>query len=195
MLTLFRCPFHPRVTAVARKRPRPFCQKFRWQVTTQMHTPLSQRSRSELTMPLSRHSVGTYQETSSHATRQGTLGHSRLGSQSLIFTRIQSQFCVFSQNTHTNTPHTHTYTNASKHTYTLTHTNAHAYTYTHRHAHHTYTHTHTHTHPSSTSQPLRFPFQVSPIGQFKSKVFVVIVLSISQSRNVTKVRNFTLVHF
>ena len=29
-------------------------------------------------MPLSRHSVGTYQETSSHATLQGTLGHSRL---------------------------------------------------------------------------------------------------------------------
>ena len=33
-----------------------------------------------LTMPLSRHSVGAYQETSSHATRQGTLGHSRLSS-------------------------------------------------------------------------------------------------------------------
>ena len=31
-----------------------------------------------LTMLLSRHSVGTYHETSSHATRQGTLGHSRL---------------------------------------------------------------------------------------------------------------------
>ena len=31
-------------------------------------------------MPLSRHSVGAYQETSSHATRQGTLGHSRLSS-------------------------------------------------------------------------------------------------------------------
>ena len=30
---LFRCPFHPRVTAVARKRPRSFCQKCRWQVT------------------------------------------------------------------------------------------------------------------------------------------------------------------
>ena len=29
-------------------------------------------------MPLWRHSVGTYQETSTHATRQGTLGHSRL---------------------------------------------------------------------------------------------------------------------
>ena len=31
-------------------------------------------------MPLSRHSLGTYQETSSHATRQRTLGHSRLSS-------------------------------------------------------------------------------------------------------------------
>ncbi len=30
---LFRCPFHPRVTAVARKRPRSFRQKCRWQVT------------------------------------------------------------------------------------------------------------------------------------------------------------------
>ena len=29
---LFRYPFHPRVTAVARKRPRSFCQKRRWQV-------------------------------------------------------------------------------------------------------------------------------------------------------------------
>ena len=28
-------------------------------------------------MPLFSHSVGTYQETSSHVTRQGTLGHSR----------------------------------------------------------------------------------------------------------------------
>ena len=31
-------------------------------------------------MPLSGQSVGIYQETSSHATRQGTLGHSRLSS-------------------------------------------------------------------------------------------------------------------
>ena len=30
---LFRYPFRPRVTAVARKRPRSFCQKCRWQVT------------------------------------------------------------------------------------------------------------------------------------------------------------------
>ena len=30
---LFRSPFHPRVTAVARRRPRSFCQKCKWQVT------------------------------------------------------------------------------------------------------------------------------------------------------------------
>ena len=44
------------------------------------HTPFTQRSRRGLTMPLSRQSVGTYQDTSSHATRQGTIGHSRLTS-------------------------------------------------------------------------------------------------------------------
>ena len=33
VLTLIRCPFHPCVTAVARKRPRSFCQKCWWQVT------------------------------------------------------------------------------------------------------------------------------------------------------------------
>ena len=44
------------------------------------HTPLTQLSRSGLTMSLSRHSVGTYQETNSHATCQGTLGHSRVSS-------------------------------------------------------------------------------------------------------------------
>ena len=44
------------------------------------HTPLTRRSRSRLTTPLSRQNVGIYQETSSHATRQGTLGPSRLSS-------------------------------------------------------------------------------------------------------------------
>ena len=29
----YRCPFHPRISAVARKRPRSFCQKCRRQVT------------------------------------------------------------------------------------------------------------------------------------------------------------------
>ena len=32
MLTLIRCPFHPCITEVARKRPRSFCQKCRWQI-------------------------------------------------------------------------------------------------------------------------------------------------------------------
>ena len=44
------------------------------------HTPLTQRSWSGRTMLQSRHSVGSYQETSSHATRKGTLGHSRFRS-------------------------------------------------------------------------------------------------------------------
>ena len=43
-------------------------------------TPLTQSSRSGLTMPLSRHGVGIDPETSSHATRQGTLAHSHLSS-------------------------------------------------------------------------------------------------------------------
>ena len=37
---LFRYPFHPRVTAVTRKRSRSFCQKCRWQVTAKhAYTP------------------------------------------------------------------------------------------------------------------------------------------------------------
>ena len=37
VLTLVRCPFHPHVTPVTRKRPRSFCPKCRWQVTS-IHT-------------------------------------------------------------------------------------------------------------------------------------------------------------
>ena len=36
---LFRYPFHPRVTTVARKKSRSFCQKCRWQVQLNTHTP------------------------------------------------------------------------------------------------------------------------------------------------------------
>ena len=35
VLTLIRCPFHPRVTVVARKRPRSFSKNCRWQVTSE----------------------------------------------------------------------------------------------------------------------------------------------------------------
>ena len=76
-LNIIRCPFHRRVIAVVRKRPRPFCQNADGRLHLNTHAPLTPRSRSGLAMPLSRHSVGTYQETSSHATRQGTLSHSR----------------------------------------------------------------------------------------------------------------------
>ena len=56
VLTLIRCPFHPCVTVVACKRPRSFCRECRWQVTClNTHTPVTQLSRSGLTMRLSRH--------------------------------------------------------------------------------------------------------------------------------------------
>ena len=43
-----------------------------------MHTPVTQWSWNGLTIPLSRHSMGTYQETSLHTTHEGALGHSPL---------------------------------------------------------------------------------------------------------------------
>ena len=54
------------------------CEGARLHLNT--HTPLGQRSPSRLIMPLSRHSVGTYPETSSHSTCQDTFGHSPLSS-------------------------------------------------------------------------------------------------------------------
>ena len=45
-----------------------------------MYTPLTHQSQSGLTMSLYRHTVGTYQEMNSHASRQGTLNHSCLSS-------------------------------------------------------------------------------------------------------------------
>ena len=42
MLDLIRCPFHPRVNAVARKRPRSFFQKRRCQVTPKHDYTLDQ---------------------------------------------------------------------------------------------------------------------------------------------------------
>ena len=47
VLTLIRCPFHSRVTAVARKRPRSFRQKCRWQVTAK-HAYTLDPTKSEL---------------------------------------------------------------------------------------------------------------------------------------------------
>ena len=51
-------PLHPRVTAVARKRPRSAAKSAGGRLHLNTHTPLTQRSRSGPTMPLSRLSVG-----------------------------------------------------------------------------------------------------------------------------------------
>ena len=61
------------------------------------HTPLTHPSRSGLTMPLSRQSVGICQETSSQASRQGTLDSNLLSSQShcrLILTKRMKLVCA-----------------------------------------------------------------------------------------------------
>ena len=79
VLTLIRCPFHLRVTAVARKGPRSFCQKYRWQIPSKHeHTLDPTKSEWADYTAIQALCVGTYQETSSHALRQGTLSHSRL---------------------------------------------------------------------------------------------------------------------
>ena len=74
---------------MARKRPGSFCprpaplpppkkKKAGSRLHLNTHTLLTQRSRSGLTMPLSRHNEGAYPEMNSHATCQGTVSHSRL---------------------------------------------------------------------------------------------------------------------
>ena len=61
MLTLIRCPFHLRVTAVARKRPRSFGQKCRWQVTPK-HSYMLDPTKSEWAdYAAVKHSVRSYQ--------------------------------------------------------------------------------------------------------------------------------------
>ena len=80
MLTLIRCPFHPRVTAVARESPRSFCQRCRWQVTRKHAYTLDPTKSEWADFAAVEHNVRAYQKTSSHATRQGTLSHSRLSS-------------------------------------------------------------------------------------------------------------------
>ena len=73
----FHCPFHPRITTVARKRPGHSAKKARGRSQLKTHISLTEQTQSRLTM-LCRNSVRTYQKASSHATRLGTLVHSRL---------------------------------------------------------------------------------------------------------------------
>ena len=80
MLTLIRCPFRPRVTAVARKRLRWFFKNVGGRLHLNTQKSLTQRSQPGLNMLLFRHDVGAYPETSSHASCRETFGHSRLSS-------------------------------------------------------------------------------------------------------------------
>ena len=59
-LNLVRCPFYLRVTAVARNDTGHSAQSAGGRLHLNTHTPLTHRSRSGLTMPLSRQSVGIY---------------------------------------------------------------------------------------------------------------------------------------
>ena len=77
---LIRCPFTPVLLQWHVKDPGLPAKSAGGRLHLNTHRPLTQRSLSGLTMPLSGHSLRTYRKTSSHATCQGTLGHSRLSS-------------------------------------------------------------------------------------------------------------------
>ena len=77
---LIRCPSHPVTPQWHVKDPSHSAENAGGRLQLNTQTPLTQRSRSGLTMPLSTYSVGTYPKTSSHATCQETFGHSRLSS-------------------------------------------------------------------------------------------------------------------
>ena len=59
VLILIRCPFHPRATAVTRRRPQPLCQTCRRQITTRNAHTLPEQRRNGLTM-LPWHRFETY---------------------------------------------------------------------------------------------------------------------------------------
>ena len=74
----YRCPFHPVLPQRHAKDPGHTAKSAGGKLYLNTHTALAKRSRSGLTMPLSRHNVGTYQQTSWNASCQETLGHSLL---------------------------------------------------------------------------------------------------------------------
>ena len=81
--TLIRCPFQPVLPQWHVKDPCHSVKTASDRLRLNTHTPLTQRSRNGLTMPLSKLGVLIYSEMSSHATCQGTFSHSRLSSLSL----------------------------------------------------------------------------------------------------------------
>ena len=73
LFSLFSVPVLPQWHV---KDPGPSAKSIGGRLYLNTHAPLTQSSQSGLTMLLSRHNVGTYPETSLHATCQGTFGHS-----------------------------------------------------------------------------------------------------------------------
>ena len=80
VLTFIQCPFHSCVTAMDVKDTSHSAKSAGGRLHLNTQTPLIQPSRSWLTTPLSRHSVGTYQEIELARNSSGTLGHNRLSS-------------------------------------------------------------------------------------------------------------------
>ena len=78
---LTQCPSPPSMLTQRHIRdPGYFAKSWGGRLHLTMHTALTKQSRRGLIMLLSRHSVGTYLERSSHATCQGTFSHSCLSS-------------------------------------------------------------------------------------------------------------------
>ena len=73
---LIPCSFHPVLPQWQVKDPGHSAKSAGGRLHLNTYTPLTQRGRNGLTMPLCRHSVGSYPERSSHATCQGTSGQS-----------------------------------------------------------------------------------------------------------------------
>ena len=81
VLTLIWCLYHPLLWQWHVKDPNHSAKSAGGRLYMNTHVcTLNSPSQSRLTMLVCRHSVWTYQEMSSHATHQGTLGRSRLSS-------------------------------------------------------------------------------------------------------------------
>ena len=86
----------PRIAAVASKRPRSFCQKYRWQATS-IHAYILDVTKSEWADCVVRAVWEPIRENKVHSTRQGTHSHSRLSSLShceLILTLKKWKWCT-----------------------------------------------------------------------------------------------------
>ena len=78
MLTLIWCPFHPHVTAAARKRPQSFCQKCRWQVTPKHMYTIDPKKFEWFDSAAVQSKFGNLSGNKLARHCRGTLGHSHL---------------------------------------------------------------------------------------------------------------------